>query len=154
MTKLKKHLMLFFLFICVPSFLFSCSHKKPTDISEAEAEVWELKLTGDDVGTLKLLLARVKIGNDIFSIAGRISGSLKDHRAGSGIADYKLEGTIEKGIFQAIFSGSSNMDEGFSPTSGSMNGTVSKSRGSGQYSVSHAFGSSHGNYIMKKIDSD
>jgi len=121
--------------------------KQSIDIKEAEAKIWELQVTGETVGKLKLLLTRIKIENDIYSITGRISGRIKDHRAGSGTADYKLEGKIEKGIFRAIFSGSSNMEEGPSPTSGSINGTVFKSQGSGKYSVVHPLGSSHGYYI-------
>jgi hypothetical protein len=153
-TKLKQHLMVFFLFIFVPNCFFTCSHKQSIDIKEAEAEIWELQLTGEVVGKLKMLLTRIKIENDIYSITGKISGRLKDFRAGTGTADYKLEGTIEKGICKANFNGSSNMEVGHSPTSGSITGTVSKSQGSGKYSVLHALGSSYGYYTMKKIHSN
>lgn len=154
MTKLKHYLTVFFLFMLVPNCFFTCSHKPSIDIKDAEAEIWELHLTGEVVGKLKMLLTRIKIGNDIYSITGKISGRLKDYRAGTGTADYKLEGKIEKGIFKVNFSGSSNMEVGPSPTSGSISGTVFKSQGSGKYSVLHAFGSSHGYYIMKKIHSN
>ena len=154
MTKLKKHLMVFFLFVFVPICFFTCSHKQSIDIKETEAEIWELQLTGEIVGKLKLLLTRIKIKNDIYTITGKISGRLKDQRAGTGTAEYKLEGKLEKGFFNGNFSGSSDMEVGSSATSGTINGMLFKSQGSGKYSVLHALGSSHGYYIMKKIHSN
>ncbi len=154
MTKLKKHRMVFFLFVLVPICSFTCSHKQSIDIEESEAEIWELQLTGEVVGRLKMLLSRIKIENDLYTVTGKISGKLKDYRAGTGTADYNLKGKIEKGIFKANFSGRSNMEVGPSPTSGTINGPVFKSKGSGKYSVLHAFGSSHGDYFMKKINSN
>lgn len=146
--------MVFFLFVFVPICFFACSHKQSLDIKETEAEIWELQLTGEIVGKLELLLTRVKINNDIYSITGKISGRLKDRRAGTGTAEYKLEGKIEKSVFNGNFSGRSNMEVGSSPTSGTITGMVFKSQGSGKYSVLHALGSSHGYYIMKKIHSN
>ena len=154
MTELKKHLMVFFLFVFVPICFFTCSHKQSVDIKETEAEIWELQLTGEIVGKLKLSLTRIKIKNDIYTITGKISGRIKEQRAGNGIADYQLEGKIEKSVFNGNFSGSSKMEVGSSPTSGTINGMLFKSQGSGKYSVLHALGSSHGYYIMKKIHSN
>lgn len=153
-TKLKKHLMVFFLFVFVPICFFTCSHKQLIDINETEAEIWELQLAGEIVGKLKLLLTRIKIKNDIYTITGKISGRLKDQRAGNGTAEYKLDGKLEKGFFNGNFSGRSDMEVGSSPTSGTINGMLFKSQGSGKYSVIHALGSSHGYYIMKKIHSN
>jgi len=150
----KKHLVVFILFVFVPICFFTCSHKQSIDIKETEEEIWELQLTGEIVGKLKLSLTRVKIKNDIYTITGKVSGRLKDQRAGTGTAEYKLEGKIEKSVFNGNFSGSSYMEVGSSPTSGTINGMVFKSQGYGKYSVSHALGSSHGYYIMKKIHSN
>jgi len=154
MTKLKKHLVVFFLFMFVPICFFTCSHKQSIDIKETEAEIWELQLRGEVVGKLKLTLTRIKIKKDIYTITGIIFGRIKDQRAGTGTAEYKLEGKIEKSVFNGNFSGSSNMEVGSSPTSGTIIGMVYKSQGSGKYSVLHALGSSHGYYIMKKIHSN
>jgi hypothetical protein len=153
-AKLKKNLMVLFLFVFVPICFFTCSHKQSIDIKKTEAEIWELQVTGEIVGKLKLSLKRIKIKNDIFTITGKISGRLKDKRAGTGTAEYKLEGKIEKSVFNGTFSGNSNMEVGSSPTSGTIKGMVFKSQGYGKYSVLHALGSSHGYYIMKKIHSD
>lgn len=154
MTKLKKHLMVFFLLVFGPVCFLTCSHKQSIDIKETEAEIWELQLSGEIVGKLELLLRRVKINNDIYTVTGKISGRLKDRRAGTGTAEYKLEGKIEKSVFNGNFSGSSNMEVGSSPTSGTIIGMVFKSQGSGKYNVMHALGSSHGYYVMKKIHSN
>ncbi len=154
MTKLKKHLMIFFLVLLVPICVFACSHKQSIALKESEAEIWELQLNGEVVGKLELLLTRVKINNDMYSITGKIAGNLKDRRAGTGKAEYKLEGKIEKSVFNGNFSGSSDMEVGSSPTSGTITGMIFKSQGSGRYSVVHALGSSHGYYIMKKIPSN
>jgi hypothetical protein len=152
-TKLKKHLMVFF-FVFVPICVFTCSHKQSIVLKESEAEIWELQLNGEVIGNLRLALTRIKINNDIYSITGKISGTLKDRRAGTGTAEYKLEGKIEKSVFNGNFSGNSNMEVGSSPTSGTITGIVFKSQGSGKYSVMHALGASHGYYIMKKISSN
>ena len=154
MTKLKQHILVFLLFVFLPICFFTCSHKQSIDIKEAEAETWELQFTGEVVGKLKMLLKRNKIENEIYTVTGKISGRLKDYRAGTGTGEYKLEGKIEKEIFKANFSGSSNMEVGPSPTSGRLNGTVYKSTGYGKYSVLHAFGSSHGDYIMIRTNSN
>ena len=146
--------MVFFLFVFVPICFFACSHKQSIDIKKTEAETWELQLTGEIVGKLKLSLTRIKIKNDIYTITGKISGRIKEQRAGNGIADYQLEGKIEKSVFNGNFSGRSNMEVGSSPTSGTITGMVFKSQGSGKYSVLHALGSSHGYYIMKRIHSN
>ena len=154
MAKFKKHLMGYFLFVLVPIFFFTCSHKQSIDLRETTAEIWELQLSGEVVGNLKLSLTRTKIKNDMYTITGEISGTLKDRRAGTGTAEYELEVKIEKSVFNGNFSGRSKMEIGSSPTSGTIKGMVYESRGSGKYSVLHALGSSHGYYIMKKIQSN
>ena len=151
MATLKNHLTVFFLFVFVPIGFSTCSHRQPIDLRETTAEIWELQLSGEIVGNLKLSLSRTKINNDIYAVTGEISGRLKDRRAGTGTAEYELEGKIEKSVFNGTFSGSSRMEIGSSPTSGTIKGMVFESQGSGKYSVLHALGSSHGYYIMKKV---
>ncbi len=79
---------------------------------------------------------------------------MEDQRAGTGKAEYTLEGKIEKSFFNGNLSGTSNMEIGSSPTSGTIIGMVFKSQGSGKYSVLQALGSSHGYYVMKRIHSN
>lgn len=153
MTKLKPHILVVLLLVALPISFFTCSPKQSIDTEELEKEIWELHLTGEVVGKLKMVLIRTKTEGQISTITGQLSGRLKDYRAGTGTGDYKLEGKIEKDLFKADFSGNSNMEAGPSPTSGRLSGTVYKSKGSGKYSVLHAFGSSHGEYFMKKTNS-
>ena len=153
MTKIASQILVVILVVVLAICFFACSPKQSIETEEADAEIWELQLTGEVVGSLKMVLTRIKIGNEIYTVTGKISGRLKDYRAGTGTGNYKLEGKIEKGVFKANFSGSSDMEVGPSPTSGRLNGTVYKSQGSGRYSVLHAFGSSHGDYTMRKTDS-
>ena len=142
--------MVFFVCVFLPVFCFTCSHKQSIDKTKSETEIWELQLSGEVVGKLKLSLTRIKIRHDIYSITGNISGRIEDQRAGTGTADYKLEGKIEKSFFNGNISGTSNMEVGSSTTSGTIIGMVFNSQGSGKYSVLHALGSSRGNYIMKR----
>ena len=154
MIKFKQCLLIFLLIVFMSIFSSTCSHKQSIDIKNADAEIWELQFTGEVVGTLRMLLKRHKIENEVYAITGNISGKIKDYRAGTGTGKYRLEGKIEKEVFKANFNGNSNMEVGPSPTSGRLNGTIYKSNGSGKYSVLHAFGSSHGDYIMRKTKSN
>ena len=152
MTTLKPHILAVLLLVVLPVCFLTCSPKQSIDTEEFEKEIWELHLTGEVVGKLKMVLIRIKTEAEITTITGQLSGRLKDYRAGTGTGDYKLEGQIEKDVFKANFSGNSNMEAGPSHTSGRLNGTIYKSKGSGKFSVLHAFGASHGDYIMRKIN--
>ena len=154
MTVSNRHIFLVLLFVFVSSCLLTCSPKQTMDIKETGTEIWELQLTGEVVGKLKMVLTRIKIEGEIYAVTGRFSGRLRDYRAGTGTGVYEFEGKIEKELFKVNFSGNSNMEAGPSPTSGRLSGTVYKSKGSGKYSVLHAFGSSHGDYIMRKTHSN
>ena len=153
MTTLKPHSLAALLFVILPICCLTCSAKQSIETQDLEKEIWELHVTGEVAGKLKMVLIRTKIEKEIFTITGQISGRLKDYRAGTGMGDYQLEGKIENEIFKANFSGNSSMEAGPSPTSGRLNGTIYTSKGSGKYSVLYAFGSSHGDYIMRKIHS-
>ncbi len=155
MINLKPKLMLSFLIVFVPFSIFTCSPKKSIDINEAEAEagaeIWELQVTGESEGNLKMLLWRIKIENDIYSITGKISGKIKDHRSGTGTVDYKLEGRIERGNLKANLRGIAKMGAGHVPSTSRISGKIFNSKGWGQYTSAAALGSSHGYYIMRKI---
>ena len=150
MTRLNSRFNTLFLLVFSMGYLFSCAHGDQIDPGDPEVEIWELQLTGQTQGTLSMLIKRTKIENDIYAIAGKFYGKIDDHIGGKGEADYKLEGRIEGDFFKASFSGHSEMAEGPSYVSGSMNGTISKSQGSGTWRALHSLGPSTGKYTMKK----
>jgi hypothetical protein len=151
MERLKLKFSAVFLCVVALNHFFSCAHKESTVTGDTEVETWELQLTGDTQGRLKLLIMRTKIENDTYAIAGKLYGKIEDHIGGPGQAAYELEGKIEKDVFKARFSGHSDMAEGPSDVSGHMRGSVFKSRGSGTWNAVHSLGSSAGNYSMKII---
>ena len=151
MASLKLKFIVMFLFVLALNYFFACAHKEPAETENTEVEIWELQLTGGTQGNLNMLIKRTKIENDIYAIAGKLYGKIEDHIGGTGEADYKLEGKIERDVFKASFSGHSEMAEGPSDVSGRMRGTVSNSLGSGTWNAIHSLGSSTGKYTMKKI---
>ena len=151
MSNLKQKHIGFFLFFFGLSFFFACAHQQPIDPKDTDVEVWELILSGQAEGKLKMLMRRVEIGEGMYSIAGKISGMIDDHRAGFGEADFKFKGKIENKVFSVNLGGRSDMAEGPSSIVGKMNGTVEMLKGSGHWAVSHALGSSTGKYVMAKL---
>ena len=150
MTSLNPRFIVALLLVFSLSYLFSCAHREQIDPGDTEVEIWELQLTGGTQGNLNMLIKRTKIENDIYAIAGKFYGKIEDHKGGAGEADYKFEGRIEGDFFKASFSGHSEMAEGPSYVSGSMNGTIFKSQGSGTWRALHSLGPSTGKYTMKK----
>ena len=150
MTNLNPRFIVALLLVFSMSYLFSCAHREQIDPGDTEVEIWELQLTGGTQGNLNMLIKRTKIENDIYAIAGKFYGKIEDHKGGAGEADYKFEGRIEGDFFKASFSGHSEMAEGPSYVSGSMNGTIFKSQGSGTWRALHSLGPSTGKYTMKK----
>jgi len=149
-TRLNSRFIVALLLVFSLSYLFSCAHGEQFDPGDTEVEIWELQLTGGTQGSLNMLIKRTKIENDIYAIAGKFYGKIEDHKGGAGEADYKFEGRIEGDFFKASFSGHSEMAEGPSYVSGSMNGTIFKSQGSGTYRALHSLGPSTGKYTMKR----
>ena len=150
MTRFNSRFNALLLLVFSMSYLFSCAHGDQIDPGDPEVEIWELQLTGQTQGTLSMLIKRTKIQNDIYVIAGKFFGKIHDHIGGKGEADYTLEGKIEGDFFKASFAGHSEMAEGPSHVSGSINGTISESQGSGTWRALHALGPSTGKYTMKK----
>jgi hypothetical protein len=153
MTKLKYRFMAVISFVVIQSILFACASNTPTVAGKDAVEVWELEITGQTVGNLKMTLRRIQIERDIYSITGKIAGRIKDDQGGSGNAAYKLKGKIDKGVLTASLGGRSQMAAGPSSISGRMKGAVSGSLGSGTWRIAHENGYSAGKYTMKKIDS-
>jgi hypothetical protein len=140
-------------FVAIQSILFACASNTPTVAGKADVEAWELELTGQTVGKLKMTLKRYNIEEDSHSFTGKLTGPIKDHRGGMGNADYKLKGKIIKGVFTTRIGGYSNMTAGPSTVSGNMKGRIIGSQGSGIWRVLHALGTSTGEFTMKKIES-
>jgi hypothetical protein len=146
----QKHLGFFLLFFSL-TYFFACTHQQPIDPKDINVEVWEIKLRGQTEGNLEMLMKRDEIGDGIYSIFGKISGPIDDHRGGFGEANYKFKGKITNNVFIIYLVGHSEMAEGPSSILGKMNGSVASFQGSGQWNVSHALGSSSGKYVMIKL---
>ena len=153
MTKSKYRFIAVLTFVAILSILVACASNTPTVAGNADVEAWELELTGQTVGTLKMTLKRHNDELDIHSFKGKLSGPIKDHRGGRGDVNYKLKGKIDKGIFTASIGGYSQMTAGPSSVSGSMTGKIVGTQGFGTWRVMHALGFSTGKYSMKKIES-
>lgn len=153
MTIVKPKFIVVLLSLFAVNFFFSCAHKEPKKTEATDVEIWDLQLTGDTQGNIRMLLERTEIEKGIYAIAGKLNGKIDDHIGGIGEADYKLEGRIEKDRFKVRFSGYSGMAEGPSHVSGDLTGTVFNSQGSGTWRALHAQGFSAGKYTMKKIRS-
>jgi hypothetical protein len=139
--------------VVILSIHFACVSRPATVTKTTEVEIWELKLTGQTVGTLKMTLKRIPIENDVYSLTGKIAGRIKDDIGGSGNAVYKLKGKIENGVLTASLGGRSEMAAGPASISGRMKGTVNGELGSGTWRVAHENGRAAGKYVMKKIES-
>lgn len=151
MSNLKQKHIGFFLVFFALTYLFSCAHQQPIDTKDKDVEVWEIKFSGQTKGKLELLMKRVEIGEGMYSILGKISGPINDHRAGPGEVDFKFKGKIENKVFSVKLGGHSETAAGPSSIFGKMNGTVEMLQGSGQWAISHALGSSTGKYAMVKL---
>lgn len=151
MSNLKQKHIGFFLFFFALTYFFACAHQQPIDPKDTDVEVWEIKLSGQTEGKLEMLMKRVEIGEGMYSIIGKISGTIDDHRGGFGEADFKFKGKIENKVFSVHLGGHSETAEGPSSIVGKMNGTVEMLQGSGHWAVSHALGSSSGKYVMVKL---
>jgi hypothetical protein len=151
MSRFTQKLIVVFLFVFALSSFYSCAHKEPVDIIDTEAEIWELQITGDTEGKLKMMLTRERIEKDIYSIAGNFSGRIKDHIGGTGELQCKLRGKIEKNIFLGDFAGPADMGVMSVYVQGTMKGAISKSQGFGTWSLTHQAGSSAGEWAIKII---
>jgi hypothetical protein len=151
MTTLKYRFISILTSVAILSILFACSSQTQTVTAKAAVEVWEVQLSGQTVGRLKMNLQRYKIENEIQSFKGKLTGPIKDHRGGFGDAEFRLKGKINKNIFTTSIGGYADMTEGPSTVSGSMNGKIISSQGSGTWRITHALGISTGKFTMKQL---
>jgi hypothetical protein len=153
MMKLKHMFIPFVTFVAILSILFACASQTPTIAGKANVEAWEVELTGQTVGKLKMTLKRYYVESDIHSFKGKLTGPIQDHRGGFGDAEFNVKGKINKSVFTTNIGGYANMSEGPSTVSGSMKGKIISSQGSGTWRIIHALGISTGKFTMKKIES-
>ena len=66
------------------NFFFSCAHNEPMRTEGTEVEIWDLRLTGDTQGNIRMLLERTEIEKGIYAIAGKLKGKIDDHVGGIG----------------------------------------------------------------------
>ena len=151
MSNMKPKHLVFFLFILTLTSFFACAHQQTIDPKDTNVEVWEIKFSGQTKGKLEMLMKRTEIGKDTYSVMGKISGPIDDHRGGSGEAKFKFNGKIENKVFSARLGGRADAAEGPSSINGKMKGSFELVQGTGQWTIFHALGSSSGKYVMVKL---
>jgi hypothetical protein len=138
--------------LAISNYLFACTTNTPVKNKQVAVEIWQIELTGQTEGKLKMVLKLSNSENDIHSFKGKLTGPIKDYQGGMGDADYKLRGKINKDVFTANIGGHADMAAGPSSVNGKMQGKIVGSQGSGTWRVIHALGLSSGKYTMKKIN--
>ncbi|PKN65201.1 MAG: hypothetical protein CVU57_11230 [Deltaproteobacteria bacterium HGW-Deltaproteobacteria-15] len=129
--------------------LASCAHNGTPEVQNATQEVWDFELTGDTRGNCKMLLARTKVQNDLFRIAGSFSGMTYDYVGGPGELDCKFNGKLKNRNLDCEFTGWGDMEEVVF-LNGRFTGTLNDEEGSGEWQVTHTRGSSAGTWKMKR----
>lgn len=130
--------------------LNSCAHNEPTML-EADAEVWEMQITGGTSGKYNVLMIRTENQKGIHPVRGEFSGMATDRIGGRGMVKCKFDGQITNGDFKSNFTGTGDMVRGAVLIDGSLWGTLSDTEGRGKYYLSHQEGHSDGEWIMKRI---
>ena len=128
----------------------SCTHKEPTDKLDSGTEVWELQINGETQAKYRMLLKRMRVEKDVYSIHGSFSGMANDMIGGRGMVKCKFHGKIEITNLKADFTGYGKMEKSLS-LSGKLWGILSDFNGSGEWRVSHEEGQSKGQWTMKRI---
>ncbi len=121
-------------------------------IADVGTEVWELEVTGDSTGKLEMVLERAEIENNIHSVSGKLSGLIHDYHGGPLELRCKLKGKIENNMLLADFTGyAAQVEIGNVYVTGTIRGTIIKSKGLGTWNMKHSMGSSVGECTMKRI---
>ncbi len=151
MSKSGQKITVIFLFVFTLACSPACTHREPFDKPDSGTEVWELQATGETEAKYRMLLKRVPVKKDVYSISGEFSGMADDHIGGRGMVTCKFHGKIEGTNLKVDFTGYGDMALSLS-LNGSIWGTLSDSKGSGEYLVSHEEGQSKGQWTMKRIN--
>jgi hypothetical protein len=149
MRAFSPRIMVVFLFVGTLACSAACTHKGPVGMSDSGMEVWELRVTGETEAQFRMLLRRVRVDKDVWSVNGEFSGIADDHIGGSGMVECTFQGKIEGHKIKASFRGHGDMAISLS-LSGSLWGTLFDSKGSGEWQLSHEEGQSQGQWTMKR----
>ena len=147
--KIKSFLSMFTTLFVVLLFI-ACAGTEPSAPEGVETEIWRLELTDQTRGTLEMTLWRQENQPGVHVTGGKISGKIEDHLGGAGQISITFKGSITDGVFKASLSGKSKLTEGPSPVTGTIQGNLSDSKGSGTYRTKHKLGTSKGGYTMIK----
>ncbi|MCD6298721.1 MAG: hypothetical protein J7M30_16370 [Deltaproteobacteria bacterium] len=150
MSKYRQRIIIVFLFVFTLAGSPACTYKEPIDMPDSRTEVWELQINGETEAKYRMLLKRVRVEKDVWSISGEFSGMADDHIGGRGMVKCNFHGKIDRNNLKADFTGHGDMAVSLS-LSGSLWGTLSDSKGSGEWRVSHEEGQSKGQWTMKRI---
>lgn len=150
MSNFSQRIIVVFLFFFTLAGSTACIHKGPIDMPDSGIEVWELQINGETKAKYRMLLKRVRVEKDVWSINGEFSGIADDHMGGRGMVRCGFHGEIERNNLKVDFTGHGNMAVSLSLT-GSLWGTLFDSKGSGEWRVSHEEGQSKGQWTMKRI---
>jgi len=130
--------------------IFSYVSAQPVDAAGTNAEMWELAITGDTEGKLKMVFERMQTSHDIYSLTGKFSGDVNDYQGGFGQCSFKLQGKIDSGKIVATFNGFCGMSEWDMTPKGYLKGTLSDTQGSGTYRIDQDKGYSEGKWTLKR----
>ena len=150
MSKSSQRIKVVFLFVFTLACSPACTHKGPVDMPDSETEVWELQINGETKAKYRMLLKRVRVEKDVYSIHGSFSGMADDMIGGRGMVKCKFNGKIERTSLKADFTGYGMMEKSL-VLSGKFWGTLSDFNGSGEWRLSHEEGQSKGQWTMKRI---
>jgi len=150
MNRASQRIRVVLLFVFTLACSTACTHKEPVDMPDSGTEVWELQINGEAEAKCKMLLKRVRVEKDVCSISGELSGMADDHIGGRGMVKCEFHRKIDRNNLKADFTGQGEMAVSLS-LSGSLWGTISDSKGSGEWRVYHDEGYSEGKWTMKRI---
>lgn len=150
-----KMVLIFSLFLALICFS-GCVHKKPMVIEDANQELWDLWISGDAKGKCTMVLRQSKTKKGFYHVYAELSGKVEDKIWGAGILNCKLEGETRKDAFACDISGLVDMMDGDAAGSsfralGKAIGSLSESKGSGTWSVTHAHGAPSGKWQAVRI---
>ncbi len=137
-------------FLLILTLFPSCIQKEPVDMPDSGTEIWELQINGETQAKYRMLLKRMRVEKDVYSISGKFSGMADDHIGGSGMVKCVFHGKIERTNLKVDFTGHGDMAVSISLT-GRFWGTLTDLSGSGEWRLSHEEGQSKGKWTMKKI---
>lgn len=156
MTKLKDNVFMIIALVSALGFFCSCAHNGSMDTSLADAEVWELTITGGTQGKCSMFLRPSKGTENFYNVEAEFSGRIHNEPWGPGKLNFNLHGKSRKKDFKADMSGFVLMLEGQAAgtnvsVTGYAEGSLSETEGLGTWSVNYKFGVSEGQWRAVKV---